>query len=60
MKGLTLWATFALLMDPFALIADGCSGYNCATDEPIVSTPALDTCVGSDCATDEPTSPSRV
>ena len=50
---LTALTAFALAMGTGAALADGCGGSNCATDEPIVTTPPQD-CGGSGCAVSEP------
>jgi hypothetical protein len=57
MKRLTILAALTALafeMGTSAAMADGCVGVNCATDEPIVTTPPQDGGNCSGCAVPEP------
>jgi hypothetical protein len=49
-RRLTLWAVLALMMGTSELMADQCSGANCATDDPVVSTTPQDNCGSVNCA----------
>jgi hypothetical protein len=54
MKRLAILAAFVVVMGTSAVMADGRGTSNCATGEPIVSTPPQDGCGSSSCAQPEP------